>query len=91
MKRKDFLEQLVMGADLPGEPVPGAPLVEIAGDKRVLIENHKGVVGYGNTEICVKVKYGTLQVKGCGLMLARMTKQQLIITGRIDSVTLCRR
>ncbi len=88
--KKGMLERAIMGADLPGEAVPGLPLVEIMGEHRVLIENHRGVVGYGCTEICVKVKFGVIKVCGDGLMLSRMTKQQLIISGKIDGVCLCR-
>lgn len=92
MKRRgDLLQRLTEVLDLPGEPLPGQPLVELAGDRRVLIENHQGVNQYGRDEICVKVQYGHISVKGCGLELARMTKEQLIICGRIDCVTLCRR
>lgn len=92
MKRRgDWMERLTEGFDLPSEPMPGQPLVEVSGDCRVLIENHRGVTQYGRERICVKVKYGQVAVQGCGLELARMTKEQLIICGRIDSVTLLRR
>ncbi len=91
MNTNKILERVVMGADLPGEAVPGVPLIEIAGENRVIIENHKGVTGYSGTMICIKVSYGTVRVSGNSLTLARMTRQQLTITGIIDSVTLCRR
>lgn len=78
-------------ADLAAQPLPGRPIVEIAGDNRVLIENHFGVKEYGTQHITVKVKYGCICVSGCGLELQRMTKEQLVIRGRIDCVTLQRR
>lgn len=90
-RRRGFLERLAEGADLPGEAMPGQPLVELAGDRRVLIENHNGVTEYGRERISVRVRYGQLVVCGCGLELARMTKEQLVIIGRIDGVTLHRR
>lgn len=90
-QRKGLLERLTEEVDLPGEALPGVPLVELAGDRRVLIENHSGVTEYGRDKIRVQVHYGQLCICGCGLELARMTKEQLIITGRIDSVTLIRR
>lgn len=90
-RRRGFLERLAEGADLPGEAMPGQPLVELAGDHRVLIENHNGVTEYGRERISVRVRYGQLVVCGCGLELARMTKEQLVIIGRIDGVTLHRR
>lgn len=85
------MERLAEGMDLPGEPLPGQPLVELAGDRRLLIEHHRGVTQYSQEEICVKVSYGHVQVRGCGLELSRMTREQLVISGRIDCVTLLRR
>lgn len=75
---------------LPTEAVPGQPLVEISGDGRVLVENHKGVTVYGCNEIHIKVSYGSLCVCGKNLELVQMTKQQLVITGTIMGVSLCR-
>ena len=86
-----WLERLRDQADLSGETGLGLPLVELAGDRRVLIEHHQGVTRYGREKICVKVKYGIVAVNGCGLELTCMTRQQLIIAGRIDSVELHRR
>ena len=91
MSGKDRLfNKIAFRAELPSETIPGMPLVEIFGCQRVLIENHKGVTMYGCKEIRVKVSYGQLCVCGSGLELARMTKQQLVITGQIESLSLCR-
>lgn len=84
-------EQLWEGTDLPGMALPGLPVVELFGDQRVLIENHGGVTEYGGCRIQVQMAYGQLAVCGQELQLARMTREQLVISGRIDSVTLCRR
>ncbi len=85
------MERVALGADLPGMAIPGQSLVEIAGETRVLIENHKGVTVYECDRIHVRVSFGELCICGSGLELARMTKCQLVITGRIDCVTLQRR
>lgn len=68
--------------------LPVRPLVEISGQKRVLIENHQGVCGYDRGEILVSVSYGTVAVRGSGLCLQRMTKEQLVICGCIHSIVL---
>lgn len=91
MQRVNWMLKLADGADLSGEPLPGMPIVEIAGECRVLIERHGGVTEYSRERISVKVRYGTVTVCGCGLELTRMTKEQLVISGRIDSVQLQRR
>lgn len=88
MKGRDFLWDRL---DLPGEAVPGQPLVEIAGDCRVLIEHHHGVREYSRERIGVNVKYGVVQVCGSGLELRCMTREQLVISGKIDCVMLKRR
>ena len=67
------------------------PLVEIAGEKRVLVENHLGVVGYSTEEIQIKVCFGVLVVLGCGLRFVQINREQLVINGQIDSITLLRR
>lgn len=85
------MARLAEEMDLPGEPVPGQPLVELAGDRRVLIECYCGVSQYSCEEICIKVSYGCIQVRGSCLELARMTGEQLVVTGRIDSITILRR
>ena len=71
--------------------LPGVPIVELAGDHRILIENHRGVVEYGAEKICVKVKYGLLCICGWDMEMARMTNDQLVIVGEIESVTIKRK
>lgn len=89
-QKRSFVERLTMAADLPDEPLPGLPLIEVAGDRRVLIEHHCGVTEYGTQVIRVKVKFGEICVEGAELSLARMTKGQLIISGTIHCIHLLR-
>lgn len=86
-----WMERLADRADLPGENLPGQPLVEIFGERRVLIENHDGVLEYGKERIQVKMRYGCLCVCGEGMELTRMNVDQLIISGQIESVSIIRR
>lgn len=92
MKRQNrILERFMDHADLQNEPMPNVPLVELAGEYRVLIENHCGVTEYSQGQIKVRVNYGLLCITGRNLIVARMTREQLVITGRIDGITLIRR
>lgn len=86
-----FLERLALDSDLMPEPMPGQTVVELTGDSRVLIENHKGVKAYGREQILVRVRWGILSVCGCGLELKHMSREQLVICGKIDSIHLQRR
>ena len=90
-KGRMFLSHLAEEAEMGSDCLSPRAIVEIAGGERVLIENHCGVMGYSTDRILVKVKYGCISVCGCGLQLLRMTREQLIISGRIDGVSLHRR
>ena len=90
-KGRNFLETMMSQTSLSAESVPGQPIVEIAGENRVLIECHRGVLAYSRERIQVGVRYGSLCICGCGLELAHMSREKLIICGKIDSVNLQRR
>lgn len=64
------------------------PVLELAGDCRLLIENHFGVVQYSKDGIKVKLNYGKVYVGGSDLQLQQMTKERLLICGRIDIIRL---
>lgn len=67
------------------------PLVELTGYDRVLVENHLGVLAYSLQEIRIKVSYGTLSVAGCELQILQLSREQLVIKGKIDTIELFRR
>lgn len=90
-KAYHFLERLADHAQLETEPLPAQPIVEIAGECRVLVENHRGVRAYSSQKILIGVNFGQVCVCGCNLKLTRMTKEQLVIRGQIESVSLDRR
>jgi len=87
----DWLQHLADRTELETEILPGLPILELAGDRRVLVERHSGVIEYGPERIRVRVSYGAVCISGCDLELTRMSHQQLVISGRIDSVCLQRR
>lgn len=86
-----FFQQLVDQASLSAGAMPGHPIVELSGDRRVLIEHHFGVKEYGRTRITVKMSYGQVSILGECLEILRMTKEQLVICGKIHEIHLQRR
>lgn len=89
-KRRSILDYLSEKSDDP-EALPVLPILELAGGNRVLVENHLGVVYYSGEVVGIQVKYGTLRICGCGLLLRHMTKTKLVVTGRIDQIVLIRK
>lgn len=90
-KTSGFWERLAARAELDTEPMPAQPIIEIGGDSRVLVENHCGVRAYCPEEILIGLKFGQVRVCGAKMVLTRMSREQLLIRGRIDSVSLLRR
>ena len=88
--RGQWIRQSADRVDLQGEILPGQSIVEILGDSRVLIEGHRGVREYSREEICVSLRLGKVCIRGNNLELTCMTRQQLVITGKIDGVILDR-
>ena len=91
MANKHLLEKVAKAVELSGEPIPGKPLVEIVGQRAVLIENHCGVISYSTENVTVKTKHGCVVVNGSQLILRQMTSEQLKICGTIFKVELRRR
>ena len=87
-KTRHILDRLSLISGYPTEALPGVTLIELAGNSRVLIENHKGVAVYRSSEIHIKTGYGSVCVSGANLELARMTREQLVITGMISALAL---
>ena len=85
---REWVRRLTQG--LEGESLPGMTVAELAGDRRVLVEGHRGVTEYSPTRVTVKVGYGELSVCGCGLELRQMSKVHLVVCGRIDGIELRR-
>jgi len=86
-----FFQWLAQTADLEGEPLPGESILELSGDRRILIENYSGIREYSCECVSVHVRYGYIRICGHGLSLSRMTREQLIVRGRIDGIQIWRK
>ena len=87
-RRNELVLRATKAIDVPADLFSGMPLLEIYGNRRVLIENHHGVTGYTCYEISVCTDLGTCSINGNQLEIVSMTKQRLVITGTIESVKL---
>ena len=86
MGKNRFLPSVPDAIARCGTPLPGVPLVEVCNNRRILVENHQGIVAYENSKIIVKVRSGSISICGDQLQLIRMSRYQLIITGAISDV-----
>ncbi len=77
----DFLE-------IPKEITSNQPKLTIVGFQEMLIENYKGILEYENYYIRLNTYIGTVNINGFDLALNQMTGDDILITGRIDSIEL---
>ena len=89
--RHRFWDKMLEQSEHGISSAPYQTIIEIAGEHRVLIENHLGVVTYGKERILIKVTYGFISVCGCHLEMKCMSREQVVIFGDIHSVSLQRR
>ena len=58
----------------------------IVGFERVLIENYRGILEYQDYFVRVNTHIGILNINGFNLNLEEMTTDDLLITGKIESI-----
>ncbi len=62
-------------------------LMELYGTGRLLLEAHRGVLSFAPECIRVGTTYGSLLVRGKGLGICCMNREQLVILGQIETIT----
>lgn len=87
-RKQSILEKSARLFDLPGDVVAGLPLIELRGDGELRMENHKGILAYGENEIHISGGKLVVRVSGTGLDLRSMNAVELVITGRILKIEL---
>jgi sporulation protein YqfC len=89
-KKESIWRNLLDKGGLSDECVPGQTVLELMGDSRILIENHKRIIEYESDHISVGVCYGAISVLGCNLRLRHMSKGRLMIIGTIQGIQIHR-
>lgn len=87
-RRRSVAERVADAFALPADAVAGMPRVELVGDSQLRVECHRGILAYEPTDIHVGAGKLTIRIRGLGLELGSMTREALLITGRILSVEL---
>lgn len=72
--------------DIPEEISSDIPKVTILNFDKMLVENYKCILEYQDFFIRIKMCNGLININGFELLMNEMTKDDLIITGKIESV-----
>lgn len=81
-------------ADIPAlawiDCASDAPRATLDGKRRALIENHRGIIEYTDERLRLACGGGEIVVTGSGICLSQVRRDSLIVTGRIDGVSMPR-
>lgn len=83
---KELPQELTERLELPEEALLGATKLTVTGGRRAVVENHRGVLEYGEEWIVVSAGRGKLIINGAGLGIEAMNRRELLVKGRIQSV-----
>ena len=87
-RRPGFWERTAEVFDLPADALAGLPKLELVGDRELWVENHRGILSYGDREILISGGAFLIRVAGEELELRAMTGVAPLITGHIVQITL---
>ena len=69
---------------LPAEAVTGALRITLIERRQVLIEQHRGILGYTRDKVTVRLTEGYLYVVGQALEISSYTSEDLCVSGHIN-------
>lgn len=79
-------EKITKSLQLPQEILLEKLNIEILGNEKMNIINHKGIIYYSSENIRINSTSGLLSIKGKNLLLSTLISEELIIEGEIDSI-----
>lgn len=85
-KRRNEPSRLERLLEIPEELSTDRPKVTIMGFEQVLIENHRGILEYQDYFVRLNTYIGIININGFNLKLEEMTADDILVTGKIDSV-----
>lgn len=85
--KKRFQQQVSNFLDIPRDLMMDLPKVILVGDMQVFIENHRGILAYNAEQVKVNTNLGELEVVGQGLTLKNILPDEIMVEGKIKTVT----
>ncbi|EDS73655.1 sporulation protein YqfC [Anaerofustis stercorihominis] len=82
----DTKEKLTKSLQLPEEILLEKLNIEIMGNEKMNIINHKGIIFYSPENIRINTSSGLLSINGKDLLLSTLISEELIIEGQITSI-----
>lgn len=72
---------------IPEGILRGDAVIELINNKKIRIENHKGIYRYLPDEVIIKTNDMKVVIAGDSLMINEYISEEIIISGRIDNIS----
>lgn len=83
VKKQNRFEELL---EIPKEISSEKPKLTVMGFEELLIENYKAILEYQDFYVRLSTHIGIININGFELNLNEMTNDDILITGKIDSI-----
>lgn len=86
LKMKNRFNKINNFLEMPEEITTNKPKLTILGFEELVIENYKNILEYEEIFIKVNTYIGAVNINGLNLKLIQMNQEDIMITGKIDSI-----
>lgn len=86
--KKNNVRKINKLLEFPEEISSNEPKITIMGFGKIMVENYKGILEYESFFIRLNTHIGIVNINGFNLSLNEMTDENLLITGKIESIDL---
>lgn len=86
MRKRNKPSRLEELLEIPVELTTDKPKLTVVGFEQVYIENHNGILEYQDYFIRLNTHIGIININGFELKLEEMTTDDILVTGKIDSI-----
>jgi sporulation protein YqfC len=84
--RQQVSKWMMQNLELPADVVMDLPRITMIGQLHIYIENHRGVKAFSNEQLTLKLKQGTLVIKGREFVIKTILPEEILLEGTISSV-----
>ncbi|WNB93483.1 sporulation protein YqfC [Bacillus sp. NEB1478] len=84
--RQQVNKWLMQNLDLPADVIMDLPRITMIGQIHIYIENHRGVKAFSNEQLALKLKQGTLLIKGSDFVIKTILPEEILLEGTVSSV-----
>lgn len=85
-KLRKVKESVIGKLDLPREMVLDLPKVTIISNSEISIENHKGVIFFGESQIKIRTSIGVVNISGGSFEIIFVGGSTIALSGKFKSV-----